>query len=428
MPIKKQLASILSSKTVGSAVMSSLTRKHSSESAMSDVTDGAHYQKVRQNMDKSDITVTVNSDGSPVFNSSSYSIWPIQLALNELPPRLRWNNIMTPVLWYGKEHPDMTLVLQAFVRQLEELNKSGLRWEFAGTVIKSKVFCICCCADSPARAAMQHMVQFNGYYGCSWCYHPGVNVNVDGTVKYCLSTPFPDRKDEEAVQDMRDACNSGAAVRGVKAPSPFINLPGFSPIWSWSPDYMHSILLGVARQITDLWFTATGADYYCGEASKVAIVDKRISLLKLPECIHRRPRALLSRKYWKASEWQCWLLYHSMPCLADVLDDMYVRHWGLLVAGVFLLLKDSVSKADVEQSTLLLTEFVVNVQFLYGKSAMTYNAHQLLHMPKSVLLFGPLRAHSCFVFENSIGKLLKLVTSSNGVAIQIATRLLCRVS
>ncbi|KAL1452380.1 hypothetical protein MTO96_027913 [Rhipicephalus appendiculatus] len=225
-PIKKQLASILSSKTVGSAVMSSLICEHSSESAMNDVTDGAHYQKVRQNMDKSDITVTVNSGGSPVFNSSSYSIWPIQLALNELPPRLRWNNIMTPVLWYGKEHPDMTLVLQAFVRQLEELNKTGLRWEFADTVVKSKVFCICC-ADSPARAAMQHMVQFNGYYGCSWCYHPG--VNVDGTVKYCLSTPFPDRTDEEAVQDMRDACNSGAAVRGVKGPSPFINLLGLQP-------------------------------------------------------------------------------------------------------------------------------------------------------------------------------------------------------
>ncbi|KAH6920885.1 hypothetical protein HPB50_028127 [Hyalomma asiaticum] len=137
MPIKKQLASILSSKTVGSAVMSSLTRKHSAESAMTDVTDGAHYQKVRQNIDRSDITVTLNSDGSPVF-------------------------------------------------------------------------CICCCADSPARAAMQHMVQFNGYYGCSWCYHPG--VNVDGTVKYCLTTPFPDRTDEEALQDMRDACNTGATA------------------------------------------------------------------------------------------------------------------------------------------------------------------------------------------------------------------------
>ncbi|KAH7939196.1 hypothetical protein HPB52_008333 [Rhipicephalus sanguineus] len=70
--------------------------------------------------------------------------------------------------------------------------------------------------DSPARAAMQHMVQFNGYYGCSWCYHPG--VNVDGTVKYCLTTPFLDRTDKEAIQDMTDACNTGTTVRGVKGP------------------------------------------------------------------------------------------------------------------------------------------------------------------------------------------------------------------
>ncbi|KAL3204102.1 hypothetical protein MRX96_001085 [Rhipicephalus microplus] len=45
--------------------------------------------------------------------------------------------MMAPVLWYEKEHPDMTLVLQAFVRQLEELNKTCLRWEYAGTVVKS---------------------------------------------------------------------------------------------------------------------------------------------------------------------------------------------------------------------------------------------------------------------------------------------------
>ncbi|XP_049519347.1 uncharacterized protein LOC119444500 [Dermacentor silvarum] len=141
---------------------------------MSDITDGIHYKEMRQRIDGTDLTLTINSDGSPVFNSSNYSIWPVQLALNELPPRLRWNNIMTPVLWYGKEHPDMTLVLQAFVRQLQELNKTGLTWTFANAIVKSKVFCICCCADTPARAAMQHRVQFNGYYGCSWCYHPGV--------------------------------------------------------------------------------------------------------------------------------------------------------------------------------------------------------------------------------------------------------------
>lgn len=55
---------------------------------------------------------------------------------------------------------------------------------------------------------------------------------------------------------------------------------------------------------------------------------------------------------------------------------------------------------------------------------MTYNVHQLLHVLKSVVLFGPLWAHSCFTFVTNSGKLLKLVTSSNGVALQIAARLL----
>lgn len=59
---------------------------------------------------------------------------------------------------------------------------------------------------------------------------------------------------------------------------------------------------------------------------------------------------------------------------------------------------------------------------------MTYNVHQLLHIPKSVVLFGPLWAHSCFSFEVNMGKLLRLVTSSNGVALQIATRLLLHSS
>ncbi|KAH7974017.1 hypothetical protein HPB49_008412 [Dermacentor silvarum] len=174
--------------------MSSLTWKHHNESVMSDITDVNYNDyKMRQRIYGTDLTLTLNSDGSPVFNSSNYSIWPVQLALNELPPRLCWNNIMTQVLWYGKEHPDMTRALQAFVRQLQELNKTGLTRTFANTIVKSKVFCICC-ADSPARAAMQHRVQFNGLLWMPLVLPPR------GTVKYCVTTPFSDRTDEEALK------------------------------------------------------------------------------------------------------------------------------------------------------------------------------------------------------------------------------------
>lgn len=428
LPFDKQLAAVLSSETAGSAVMASLTKANAEPmTSMGDITDGHRYRFAREeaNMGVHDLTLTINSDGSPVFKSSKYAIWPVQVTINELPPRLRWKNVLMPLLWYGNEHPDMTLLLQAFVSQMKKLNESGVTWTFGDQQICSKVFCICCCADSPAKASMQHMMQYNGYFGCSWCYHPG--KNVDGTVKYSLGTPYADRTDEEVVDDMTAACREGRNVRGVKGASPLINLPGFSPAWAWSPDYMHCVLLGVSRQVTDLWLTGPG-DYYCGQESVVAVISRRLCSIKMPECVNRQPRALDTRKNWKASEWQGWLLHYSIPCLSGILDTVYLEHWSLLVAGVSLLLKDSVNEDDVEKSTRLLTEFVVGVEVLYREETMTYNVHQILHLPKSVLLFGPLWAHSCFNFETNMGKLLRLVTSSNGVALQIATRLLLQSS
>ncbi|KAH7984557.1 hypothetical protein HPB52_022278 [Rhipicephalus sanguineus] len=183
LPIEKQLESVLSSQTTSAAVMASLSR-NSENTSMSDITDGSQYRASRNNvgMAAHDLTVTVNSDGSPVFKSSKYSIWPVQITLDQLPPLLRWKNVMMPLLWYGNEHPNMTLLLEAFVVQLQKLNARGISWTFNNNQICSKVYCICCCADSPARAAMQHMIQFNGYYGCSWCYHPGNNIDGCGIV------------------------------------------------------------------------------------------------------------------------------------------------------------------------------------------------------------------------------------------------------
>ncbi|KAH9359742.1 hypothetical protein HPB48_021301 [Haemaphysalis longicornis] len=209
LPLKKQLGSLLSSKTVSDAVATTLGKPSHNvgSSGMNDVTDGHHYQSVRcqRGVSPTDLTLTLNSDGSPVFKSSTYSIWPVQALLNELPPLLRWANVMMPFLWYGKSHPDMTLLLQAFVDEMEELNRTGVIWTSLNGCVHSKassfyfcfivcfrpepcsilitdsilcvqVFCICCCADAPARAAMQNVKQFNGFYGCSWCYHPGTKV------------------------------------------------------------------------------------------------------------------------------------------------------------------------------------------------------------------------------------------------------------
>ncbi|XP_077561453.1 uncharacterized protein LOC144177757 [Haemaphysalis longicornis] len=290
-----------------------------------------------------------------------------------------------------------------------------------------QVYCVSCTADSPARAIMQNMAQYNGYYGCGWCLHQGLDMvlpTVTGTIKYPVGGAVEERTSQQTLRMMAEAAASSKAVQGVKGPSALINLQHFDIVWSFTPDYMHCVLLGVTRQLTELWLASVGEPFYIGSPDDLYGLDERLLSIKPPLCFPRLPRSLLQRKYWKATEWQQWLLFFSLPCVVGILPAKYSRHYSLLVRGIALLLKDTVSDDDITESTKCIVRFVVGVQFLYDEAEMTFNMHQLLHLPKSAALQGPLWAHSCFMFESNIGQVKKLVTSAHGVSQQIVERLM----
>lgn len=97
----------------------------------------------------------------------------------------------------------------------------------------SPLYPMCCCADAPARSSMQNRIRFNGYSGCGLCYYPG--KNVEGTVKYPVDVcDHTDRTDQDMHQDMTQAFNEQRSVRGVKDPSPLINLSHFKICWGFT--------------------------------------------------------------------------------------------------------------------------------------------------------------------------------------------------
>ncbi|XP_049272712.1 uncharacterized protein LOC125758954 [Rhipicephalus sanguineus] len=220
---------------------------------MTDITDGTLYRTLSHKLTlKNDITLTVNSDGSPVFKSSKFSVWPIQVMVNELPVHIRQKNVLVSALLYDQKHPYMTLLLNTFVEQMDGLSTNGITWKAGNETVHSKVYCFSCRADAPARAAMQHLTQFNGYYGCGRCLHPG--AAVDGTVKYPVDTIAPDRT-AEGTKIMIEAAEAGRPVQGAKGVTPLINIHHFIIIWGFTPDYMHCVLQGVVRQLTDDWLS-----------------------------------------------------------------------------------------------------------------------------------------------------------------------------
>lgn len=343
--------------------------------------------------------------------------------MNELPPKMRFKHVILAGLWFGTHEPSMQVYLKPFTEQAKSLSSKGVLWRKNGVQVNSKIVGICCCVDSKARPTMQNTTQFNGYYGCGFCLHPG--VLVERQVKYTVSASGHDDRDSKSmIRDMEVALVEGRPVRGVKGPSQLINMPFFDIVWGFVPDYMHAVLLGVTRQITELLLQSCEQPYYIGRPDTIRVIENRIRNIQPPHLITRLPRPLEEFRYWKASEWRAWLLFYCLPCLEGVLDSRYLKHLSLLVSAVFFLLQESVTYEEVNKADVMLLEFVVKFQLLYGETAMTFNVHLLTHLAKSVKLWGPLWAHSAFVFESANGSLLKLVHGTKCVAVQIVNKFL----
>lgn len=59
---------------------------------ISDICDGYVYQELVADgflAKEENISFQFNTDGIPVFKSSSFSFWPLHLIINELPHRMR---------------------------------------------------------------------------------------------------------------------------------------------------------------------------------------------------------------------------------------------------------------------------------------------------------------------------------------------------
>lgn len=71
------------------------------------------------------------------------------------------------------------------------------------------------------------------------------------------------------LRDVKLALSLGGTfpVNGYFGPSPAVNLPHFNLVWGFTVEYMHAVLLGVVRQITELLLSSSNSQerYYVGK-------------------------------------------------------------------------------------------------------------------------------------------------------------------
>lgn len=390
-------------------------RRHE-KNHIKDIYDGKAYRLFVRNLPGSDrfayVSVAFNTDGAPVFESSDCNMWPIYIVLNEIPVQERLDSPIEVGIWVGMSKPEMSVFLEAFVDHMNMHAESGILCTIKGEDRHIKMFSLVSPVDNIARAPMNGTKQFNGHNGCDWCEQFG--EHHAGSMRYPYEDPpAPERTHASTIEYAKQAVSSGKPVCGVKSASPLLNLKGFDIIVGFTPEYMHAILIGVAKQFTEYLLQLLSED-------QIDLLNKLMALIKAPHQLVRLARMLKWRGDWKAREWENWLLYYSLPLLSIVLKDKkLLKHWGLLVKAVYLSLKTDITYSELNDINELLTRFVAEAEEHYTLTAMTYNVHQLLHIPKCIEDWGPLWAHSTFAFESANYRLLTAIQSAKGVIQQI---------
>ncbi|XP_051153467.1 uncharacterized protein LOC127276837 isoform X2 [Leptopilina boulardi] len=391
------------------------------------ICDGKLYRRFLKRLHPIDrkryLTATFNTDGAPLFESSTYSIWPIYIMLNELPFSVKTNNLIVVGLWFSKKKPEMNVFLEPFVTKMNELGDEGIPCTINNKEDRVKVFCLVCCVDSIARAPMLGLTQFNGKYGCPWCKNPGSwveNPNKEncGSHKYTWINPVGLlRTEEETLQHVQE-CTEEKPIYGFKNPSELLNLNKFDIIDGFVPDPMH-ILSGLGKQFAHVWFGVKLGTSSVLTMSEIEEINRILNSIKVPHQVGRLTRSLVDKEHWKAREWENWILYYSAPIMSLYLDKKLVDHWVKLVEAIHLLLGSKITLLEINRANQLLHEFVYDTECLYSPYAMTFNIHLLLHLARSVLNWGPLYEHSTFAFEAGNAKLLNSVHAAKGVHKQI---------
>lgn len=210
--------------------------------------------------------------------------------------------------------------------------------------------------------------------------------------------------------------------KGVKpGSSALASLPFIQISKCFVAEEMHAVFLGIVRQVTKLWFESTKQPYTLKQY--IDEINAFILLIRPPSSFHRLPREISEMHHFKAYEWFTWLLYYSVPIVLKYLPQKYSQHWLLLVNGIYLLNKRTITQKDLKMAEKCFKIFVEDFPNLYSEKNCSYSLHQLLHLKYHSENFGPLWSTSAFGFEGQNGVLAHLVHGTKNVGKEIINNL-----
>lgn len=394
-----------------------------SDKEVTDVYSGKVLKNIIEKNDDFVYSLCLNTDGAKIYNSGNESLWPVMLCCNFLPVDIRFKkeNLLLVALYFGSTKPDFVQYFNLVADEMHRLTKHGMtvnsrNYKFSITHGSM---------DLPARASVQQIKQFNGYFSCIYCEKKGEKTSKG--IRYTKSSTESKLREHKKVKAVMKR-NIGKSVwikeKGIKGLSAMAAFKNYDLVKSFWNDYMHQALEGVCKKLLKLYLSASshGKGYYISPFQQRKL-NRRLLGIRPCRFISRKPRSLKYLKYWTASELRNMLLFYY-PIFEDILSEEYFKHFQLFAKSIFKLLQPSITHEELNIVEDDLKKFVADFQDFFGKENMTMNIHSTLHLAQSVRDNGMLSVQSMFCFEMMNGQLKRYVVGQHDPMQQIVCKYL----
>ena len=140
--------------------------------------------------------------------------------------------------------------------------------------------------DLQRKAYLLSLSHHNGICGCSTCEEEGFTTKQGKGHVRCY--PFRDppatlRTSDSILENALSAVEKNTRVKGFYVVTPLAKLPWFHLVLGIVPDYMHGVLLGVTKQLLNLWLSPSIYKKPWFIRNKTKAIDKRLKDMKPPD-------------------------------------------------------------------------------------------------------------------------------------------------
>lgn len=401
-PVLRQLEALFMRPGFRELLRHRFNRNKQGVGSYEDIYDGKVYKSLCAKggilSDPDNVSFTWYTAGVKLSGLTGHEIWPFFLSINELPyaERAKPENILLAGIWFGPHKPVPHLFLKGIREDFHSLNK-GVQFRIPNLVepVLVKGIVICGTCRLSAKAIFLNMSHPTSTYGCQKCKSKSFKINNQAVYKF---QRYPQKRTyEETLKHAEKAVKARRSVFGVKGTSALSFV--YKPIETTVVD-MHDTYIGIARVLNKIHFSEENHKHPASLFGFLSLYDKRLCALRPPYYVEKLPRSYsMFGNVWEASELKVNLMMYSLPLLQDIMSVFHFEHHMLLVYGLYLLSKDSVSEKSVELASELLKDYSGRFEDLYGAQFMSSYVHQLIHLPSVVQDFGPLWVTSCAPYD-----------------------------